>query len=171
MVVGCGLGDDAALLADRGFEVTAMDVAPAVIARARRRFPDHPVDWRVADLLELPEELGGAFGLAVEVATVQSLTGGVRDGAMRAIAGLLRPGGVLVAIGLLATSEDAARRSGPPWPQSRAELETYERAGLTRTALEHGPVDDAGVIEARVTWTKGPSQVAAPRDVLGIGVR
>lgn len=47
-VVGCGLGDDAAALAQAGFSVTAFDVAPTAVASAARRFPGVAVDWRAA---------------------------------------------------------------------------------------------------------------------------
>src|SRR5437867_191870 len=39
LTIGCGFGDDAELLAARGFETTAFDVAPTAIELCRRRFP------------------------------------------------------------------------------------------------------------------------------------
>ena len=56
LVIGTALGDDAELLAARGYAVTAFDVSPTAIEGARRRFPDSSVDYRVADLLDLPAE-------------------------------------------------------------------------------------------------------------------
>lgn len=47
--VGCGTGEPvAADLIRRGARVTGVDAAPAMIAHARTRFPDH--DWQVADM-------------------------------------------------------------------------------------------------------------------------
>src|SRR3954470_1369137 len=73
LVVACGLGDDAEELARRGFEVTAFDLAPSAIAWAKRRFPQSPVSYVVANALELPQEWEGAFDLVVEVYTLQAL--------------------------------------------------------------------------------------------------
>ena len=39
LVVGSGLGDDAAYLAAEVFRVTAFDISPSAIEAARRRFP------------------------------------------------------------------------------------------------------------------------------------
>jgi 2-polyprenyl-3-methyl-5-hydroxy-6-metoxy-1,4-benzoquinol methylase len=39
LVVGCGLGEDAELVARLGFVTTAFDVSPTAIERARERFP------------------------------------------------------------------------------------------------------------------------------------
>jgi SAM-dependent methyltransferase len=152
VVVGCGLGDDAVLLADAGYDVTAFDVAPSAVAWAQRRFPAAPVAWRVADLLDLPTDLVGAFDLVVEVRTVQSLPGVVRDAAMHAIGTLAAPGGVVVAVTLLTTEQDGARRrTGPPWPQVPSELAAYRSSGLVRLALEHPDPDEQGLLVVRLT--------------------
>lgn len=148
VVVGCGLGDDAMELARRGCRVTAFDVSPTAVAWARDRFDREQegltgsVAWEVADVLDLPDHLLGGFGLVVEVRTVQSLPGSMRDAAMLAVASLVGPGGYLVVTTLLATSDEAARTwRGPPWAQAPAELAAYRAGGLERLSLEHPPVD------------------------------
>jgi SAM-dependent methyltransferase len=155
VVVGCGLGDDAVELAGRGYEVTAIDIAPTAVRRARkraRRARTAPVEWREADLLSAPEDLVGGFDLVVEVHTVPWLPGVVRDAAMQAIGALAAPGGVVVAITLLAAHTDVvAAADGPPWPQAPSELAAYRAAGLERVTLEHADPDDAGRLEARLT--------------------
>ena len=50
--VGCGLGDNAAGIAARGFRVTAFDLSPRAIAWARPRFPQ--VEFMAADLFAPP---------------------------------------------------------------------------------------------------------------------
>lgn len=174
VIVGCGLGGDAAAVHAAGYEVTAFDVAPTAVDWARRRLPD-PVDVRVADLLDLDEDLVGVFDLVVEVRTVQSLPGVVRDAAMHATASLAAPGGVVVAVTLLATSAQAAQDwQGPPWAQAPAELAAYRAGGLERIALEHPDPDGAPAVEVRLTFERGQAPpggglpMAGGPDVLGI---
>ncbi|MFA9444340.1 class I SAM-dependent methyltransferase [Egicoccus sp. AB-alg6-2] len=159
VVVGCGLGDDAAELARHDFEVVAFDVAPTAVAWAQKRFRRTPVEWRVADLLDLPDDLVGGFDLVVEVRTVQSLPGVVRDAAMHAVGTLCAPGGVVVAVTLVAGSDAVSRTwQGPPWVQSPSELAAYRAAGLERVALEHPDPDERGVMEVRLTMRRpGPA--------------
>ncbi len=150
VVVGCGLGDDAVELARRGCRVTAFDVAPSAVAWARARFADElaelpgSVSWEVADVLDLSDHLVAAFGLVVEVRTVQSLPASMRDRAMLGVASLVGPGGYLLVSTLLATSDEAARTwQGPPWAQAPAELAAYRVDGLERLSLEHPATDPA----------------------------
>ena len=152
VVVGCGLGDEAADLAARGCRVTAFDVSPTAVAWARDRHPDAQVDWRTADLLDLPTDLRGAFGLVVEVRTVQSLPASHRDAAMQQVASLVASGGYLVATLLLATSDSAARTwDGPPWALAPSELAAFAAAGLERVGLDHPPAeDDQPAMEVRL---------------------
>src|SRR5215831_1204375 len=98
LVIGCGLGDDAEELARRGFEVVAFDVAPTAIAWCRQRFPQSPVEYVVADVLEPPREWRGSFDFILEAYTLQVLPAEVRSRAMTRIAGLLAPGGMLLVI-------------------------------------------------------------------------
>lgn len=157
VVVGCGLGEEAVALARDGFEVTAFDISPTAVRRARRRARRAAVDWRVADLLSPPADLDGAFDLVVEVHTVPWLPGVVRDAAMQAVGALAAPGGVVVAVTLLAAHAEVADTSpGPPWLQAPAELAAYRAAGLERVALEHADPDDAGRLEARLTFRRTP---------------
>lgn len=125
LVIGTALGDDAELLAVHGFGVTAFDVAPSAISAARRRFPDSPVEYRVADLLELPEAWRGAFDLVAEAITVQALPVSLRDRAIDAIASTVAPGGTLVVVSGI--HEGDGDRDGPPWPLTREELDRFAR--------------------------------------------
>ncbi len=144
LVVGCGLGDDAEELARRGFAVTAFDVAPSAIALCRARFPDSPVAYRVADLFDPPKEWRGAFGLVVEVTTVQSLPLDLHEPALRQIAGFVAPGGWLFVETAL---RDPALEnpSGPPWPLAAPLLRVLEEAGLAEESHETRPIE---------TWTR-----------------
>jgi SAM-dependent methyltransferase len=140
IVVGCGLGRDAELIARLGFATTAFDVSPTAIAAARERHPDTTVDYQVADLRRLPDEWRRAFDLVVESLTVQSLPISLRDVAIRAIAELLAPGGTLIA---LAVKRDEGRVvDGPPWPLTRSEIDAFAATGLTSVSVEEIPDAD-----------------------------
>lgn len=163
VVVGCGLGDDAAELARRGYEVTAFDVSRSAVDWARRRHPEVDVDWHVADLMDLPEAWQHSFDLVVEARTVQSLPGVVRDAAMHATGMLAGPGGVVVVVTLVAASNDIAQAwQGPPWVQAPSELAVYRGSGLVRLALEHPEPDERGVMEVRLTLQRPAGQQAFP---------
>lgn len=156
LVIGCGLGDDAAELARRGCRTTAFDVSPTAVAWAQQRFADLDVsgtlEFRTADLLDLPSDLVASAGLVVEVRTVQSLSEDVREAAIRAVASTVAPGGLLVHIGLVATNPRAAQTwDGPPWALSPDELAIYEDEGLERVALAHPPDADGDAMEVVLT--------------------
>lgn len=155
VVVGCGLGHEAADLAARGCRVTAFDISPTAIDWARRNHPDAGVDWRVADLLELPHNLVAGFGLVVEVRTVQSLPPRRRDAAMTAVASLVARGGWLLATALLATSDEVARTwQGPPHALAPSDLATYAAAGLTRVSIDHPKGSGDAAMEIRLVMQR-----------------
>ncbi|MEZ6189221.1 MAG: class I SAM-dependent methyltransferase [Planctomycetota bacterium] len=132
--VGCGWGDDAEFLAAQGFDVVAFDVAPSAVARCRARFPGSPVDYRVADLLALPEALRRSFDVVVEAYTLQVLPPELHPRAIEATAELVAPGGTLVVICRGREPEDPC--PGLHWPLTRAELEGFIAAGLREVQLE-----------------------------------
>src|SRR5438445_6301625 len=133
LVVGSGLGDDAEALAARGLDVTAFDIAPTAIAWSRRRFPASPVDYRDANLFDLPVEWEGAFDFVFEAFTLQALPPELRPAAASAIAGALAPGGTALVI---ARGRDEDEPLGElPWPLTRAELLRLF-AGLEQVQLE-----------------------------------
>jgi SAM-dependent methyltransferase len=140
VVVGCGLGDDVAELANRGYDAMGFDVSPAGIDWARSRFPGQSNAFCVADLLNAPSRFRHRFDLVVEVNTIQSMDPGQRESAMAAIASLLCPRGVLL---LIARGREEAELletvQGPPWPLTRGEmLGLAEAAGLKPTR----PIDE-----------------------------
>ena len=134
VVVGCGLGLDAEYVAGLGFDTVAFDIAPTGVAAARSRHPHSPVDYRVADLLALPDEWLHAFDLVVESLTVQSLPVALRERATAAVAGLVAPGGSLLVIA--ADRDDGSPGHGPPWPLTRTQVDAFAGGGLQTVRVE-----------------------------------
>lgn len=119
-VIGCGLGNDAAYLASRGWRTVAFDIAPTALSLARERHPQAEVEWVVADLTQLPATLTGRFDFVFEANTLQAIPAGLRAVAFPCAFQLLKTGGALL---LVARARDASQPAeGPPWPLTREEL-------------------------------------------------
>jgi SAM-dependent methyltransferase len=152
LVVGCGLGRDAEYVAALGYATTAFDLAPTAIRLARQRHPGSAVDYRVADVFAPPAEWERAFDLVVEANTIQSLPPGRRAPAIARVAGFVASGGMLV---VLAAKETLIGGDGPPWPLTRAEIESFGRAGLHTATIEEIPApDDPLHVRGRATFTR-----------------
>jgi SAM-dependent methyltransferase len=134
LAVGCGLGDDAELLAARGFEVTAFDISAEAIKWSRRRYPDSKVDYVVADLFELPAEWREAFHLVVEINTLQVLPPQLRPAAISAMVNCVTPGGTSLVIARGREPNDDP--GSMPWPLTRGDLEPFVQSGLNMTSVE-----------------------------------
>lgn len=132
--VGCGLGDNAEALAAAGARTTAFDLSPNAIDWAKRRFPRSTVDYSAADLFDPPPEWRGAFDFVHECYTLQALPHALLPEAGRALASFLKPGGRLLVIAR--SRPNPAAPDGPPWPLSRADMETLATDGLALENLE-----------------------------------
>jgi SAM-dependent methyltransferase len=151
VVVGCGLGADAAYLAGLGYAVTAFDVAPTAVDVARQRFGDTGVDFAVADLLALPQEWQRAFDLVVEIFTLQALPDPPRSVAAQSVTDLVADGGTLLAIAFRHDGS-APADAGPPFPLERAFVEGLARDGLEAVRVEE--VDGARGAAWRATFAR-----------------
>jgi len=151
--VGCGLGDDAELLAGLGFEVTAFDVSPSAIEWCRRRFPGSNVTYLVADLLRAPEEWKGKFDFVQESYTLQVLIGAPRKAAIASIADFVAPGGKLLVI---ARGREVSDPPGEmPWPLVREELKEFEAQGLKENSFErYMDNEDPPVLRFRAVYAR-----------------
>jgi SAM-dependent methyltransferase len=123
VVVGAALGADAEALARAGWDTVAFDISPAVVRLVRQRYPESDVDYRNSNLLDLADDLVGAFDLVVEVFTVQSMPPSVRPQAVAGVRRLLAPGGTAVVVQFV--RGDADPDAGPPWLLDRAEMESF----------------------------------------------
>jgi pimeloyl-ACP methyl ester carboxylesterase/SAM-dependent methyltransferase len=147
VVVGCGLGADAEFLAGKGFRMVAFDIAETAVRVARERHPESTVDYRVADLLDPPDEFIDGFDLVVEIFTVQALPDPPRPQAIANVGRLVAPGGTLLVIEFTTVRSEPASganstdqpEAGPPWPLSRAEIDSFAGAGLAAVNVEQIP--------------------------------
>ena len=106
LVVGCGLGEDAAFLEQRGWSVTAFDLSPTAVEWAKEQNPNSNIVWQTADLLDLPNEWLGAFDLVLEVHILQAMPESVRTLAAPKLSPLVAPEGSLVSIGRYQTNQE-----------------------------------------------------------------
>jgi SAM-dependent methyltransferase len=135
LVVGCGLGDDADALAQRGFEVTAFDISPTAIDWCRRRYPQSKINFVTADATNPPPEWRGAFDFILESYTLQAIPTQLRRRAQAAIVDLLAPQGILLIICRARESDEPADQ--PPWPLTRSDdLSLFVKAGLREESFE-----------------------------------
>jgi 2-polyprenyl-3-methyl-5-hydroxy-6-metoxy-1,4-benzoquinol methylase len=132
LVIGCGLGDDAEALAQRGFQVTAFDISPTAVAWCQQRFPDSPVTYVVADLLAVPTQWYQAFDLVVESRNIQALPLSIRSTVIESVASMVAVGGTLLIITRFRDTE--VEPDGPPWALSNSELAQFEELGLNEVS-------------------------------------
>lgn len=142
--IGCGLGDNAENLSSAGYDVTAFDLSETAINWAKKRFPESDVEYRAADLFNLPKEWQGAFSFVHETYTLQALTGDLRKQAFKCVADLVASGGRLLVI--CRSRPDDAELVGPPWPLSKTELDQFLAFGLRQVSVEQIDVTEDRVI-------------------------
>jgi len=139
LVVGCGLGRDAEYLAGLGYATTAFDISATAIRQARERHPGTAVDYQVADLLDPPARWRQRFALVLESNNVQALPRELRGAAIAAVSGFVGPGGTLL---VLAAAKTGRGDDGPPWPLTRAEVESFAGDGLETASIDEFPAAD-----------------------------
>jgi len=150
--VGCGLGDNAEALAQAGGRAVAFDLVPRAVEWARRRFPQSAVDYRAADLFRAPPEWRGAFDLVHELYTLQALPDTLLPEAARALASFVAPGGALLVISR--ARDEGQEIAGPPWPLTRAQIESLAIDGLRLAALEDIPATETMVRHWRAEFRR-----------------
>lgn len=128
--IACGLGDHAEAIAAAGYRTCAFDISEKAVAWARQRFPESNVDYRTADLLDLPKSWQTGFDLVNECYTVQSVPPPLHRRFVEAISSLVAPGGTLLVYAR--TRPQGGEHEGPPWPLMPSELEFFRGFGLRR---------------------------------------
>jgi SAM-dependent methyltransferase len=122
LVPGCGMGHDARWLADHGMKVTGADIAPLAIEKAKQLDAGHRVDFRLADLFALPEDMRGAFDLVWEHTCLCALPLEMRTQYVRAVKSALKADGVVAGVFYMNPDMDPGEE-GPPFGISVEELE------------------------------------------------
>lgn len=134
LTIGCGMGDDAELLASWGFATTAFDISETAVRLCRERFSDSSVEYLSADLLVPPQSWRRHFDFVFEANTLQVLPGAPRMQAIENIAGFLAPRGLLLVI---ARGREPSEPQGQlPWPLTRDELSAFTATGLQELSFE-----------------------------------
>ena len=91
--VGCGSGEPISeYFIDQGHHLTGVDIAPAMIEIAAKRFPDHT--WQVADMRHL--DLGQTFDGLIGWHSFFHLTRNEQRACLPRLAEHLSPGGVMM---------------------------------------------------------------------------
>ena len=140
VVVGCGFGADAEYLSSLGFDVTAFDVAPSAVRAARRSgIPGARVHYVTADLLEFPAPWGEAFAFVFECAdrAVAARRGAPAGDRQRRRGSWRRAG--RCSCSPRRRDEADGPVDGPPWPLTRAEVESFATAGSRRCGSRSCP--------------------------------
>jgi methyl halide transferase len=142
LVLGCGRGHDAALFAQNGFDVTAVDFAASAIREGRALYGDRfpTLKFVEADILRMPAEFDETFDAVLEHTCFCAIPPNLRPDYVRAVARLLRPGGILFGLFYRFDTEDG---DGPPFCVSREGIEAdfkgaFEIISWSTPARSHG---------------------------------
>lgn len=129
--LGCGTGTNCVWLAEQGFEVTGIDVAPLAVERAEERARAAGVNVRfiVADVLEVPD-LGLPFAFFFDRGCYHAVRREAPDRYAPAVARHLSPG----ARGLILAGN--AREPHVPGPPVVTEEQLRDELGMAFRILE-----------------------------------
>lgn len=132
VVLGAGRGYDARLFARHGFQVSAVDFAPAAIRELRARNNSQtPVAIINADIFEISSVLYGVFDYVLEYTFYCAIDPSRRPEYATLVSQLLAPGGRFIGLAF----PIGEREGGPPFAVDPDELiALLEANGL---ALEH----------------------------------
>jgi len=132
--VGAGTGRDATALAGRGYTVDAVEPVAELRRVAERLHPGSGVTWRPGALPEIPG-VRGPYDVVLLSAVWMHLPPEERPVAMRRLAGLLAPGGLLL-ITLRRGEPPVDRRMFDIPPEEVAEQGAEAGLRLLRTVAE-----------------------------------
>ena len=118
LVLGCGSGNDAALFAQAGHIVTAVDFSAEAIERGQKKYSEFKnIRWVQADIFKLDSTYYQAYDIVVEHTCFCAIDPARRSELVKLWNRVLVPGGFL--LGVFFVME---RRSGPPFGSTEWEL-------------------------------------------------
>lgn len=118
LVLGCGSGHDAALFAQQGHIVTAVDFSPEAVQRARGLYGEiENLKILQADAFKLPDEMNGQFDVVFEHTFYCAISPDRRNEVVRLWKRMLQPQGHL--LGIFFVME---KRTGPPFGGNEWEI-------------------------------------------------
>ncbi len=168
-------------LAARGDRVTAVDLDPAMLERARRRAADAGLDgtdrieFVEADLVGLRLPDAGTYGLAFIGLNSLLILGsrGAQRAALQTLADHLAPGGVAVVDIWLPDAEDLARYDGRiilEWPREDPETgEVVTKVGSAQHDSATGTIVSTSIFEAAASGRPRPALGPPRRDAPRVG--
>lgn len=112
--LGCGTGTDAVYLAGKGFDVTAVDIAPTALALAEKKAckADVKVRWLLADVLRLPELK--PFDFLYDRGCYHAIRRDFPEQYVAGVRRLTRPGSRILILAGSAKEDSRRRFAGPP---------------------------------------------------------
>jgi SAM-dependent methyltransferase len=112
VVLGCGTGTNAIYLAEKGFDVTAIDIAPTALnlAEDKAKKANVKIRWVLADVLAPPADLE-PFDFIFDRGCYHGVRRGNARGYVEAAKQLSRPGTQIL---IIAGNANEERRYGPP---------------------------------------------------------
>ncbi len=128
IVIGCGVGDDAEIIAKYEYDVVAFDIAPSAIELCKSRYPDTKVSYLSTDLFDCLKNCFEDFDLVYECNTIQVLLGEYRKKALLSIVSLMaKSGDMLVSY---RSEKSGEQEDDIPLPLDREEIDSFIYAGL-----------------------------------------
>lgn len=124
LVPGCGFGHDVRALAATADEVIGLDISPSAVRGAKAIPAVGGETYEVGDLFALPAKMRGAFDWVFEHTCFCAIDPERRADYVSAVAGALRPDGMLLAVFYLNPGLDPGE-NGPPFATSVAELDAF----------------------------------------------
>jgi SAM-dependent methyltransferase len=137
--VGCGSGENALFLAERGHRVLGVDIVPLAIEKARQKARERAVELEllVADALAL-ERLGRTFASVVDSAVFHVFDDEQRALYVESLGRVLAPGGRYF---MLVFSDHEPPDWGGPRRIRRSEIEAAFRDGWQIVSIEEERMD------------------------------
>lgn len=152
LVIGCGLGDDAAFLHTQGLKVNAFDISPTAIQHCKRRFGHFSIHYFVDNLLTFQPKQ--SYDLIVEIYTLQCLSETLRAGVLAKLAQFLATNGELIIICRGRNENEGNTEFMMPFPLSKKELLVLNKDLLEIRFDDYEDIESSGVRRFRAVYRK-----------------